>query len=158
MKKVLKIIAWILFSILILGIIILWSIYIIDKENIKVDEYNFNQLNFVNNIIINDEIYNKRFRNIGDFNKIYKSNIMPIKNCYFINDFNWNEKYIFWFKLESLLYRIKYKNSFIVYPKYDLPKSKNSFWLWRGKIDDNTDYNYLDFIDHISNPCDEDYL
>lgn len=138
--------------------ILTFYVFIIDKENIEIDKYNFEQLEIVDNTIMNDEKYEYSFRKLWQFNKTYNTNIQPIKNCYFISDFNWDEKYIFWFKLESLLYRIKYKSTYIAYPSYQQPESKNIFWFWWSAINDNTDYNFIKFIEHISNPCDEDYL
>lgn len=156
MKKWYKIVSWIVWIILLCLSIGAFYVFIIDKENIEIDRYNFEQLEIVDNIIMNDKKYDYAFRDIGEFNKIYKTKIQPIKNCYYIDKYNGDEKYLFWFKLESLLYKIKYKNSYIAYPKYDLPVK--TIRLNKPSKLDHLDRNYFNFIEHISNPCDEDYL
>jgi hypothetical protein len=105
---------------------------------------------------MNDEKYDVYFDTIWRLNSRYKINIKPIKNCYYINKYNGDEKYLFGFKLESLLYKIKYKNSYIAYPKYDLPVQ--TIRLNKPSKLDHLDRNYFNFIEHISNPCDKDYL
>jgi hypothetical protein len=108
----------------------------------------------VDEIIMNDEKYEYLFSDLWDFNQIYNSNIKPVKNCYYINNDNGDEKYLFWFKLESLLYKIKYLNTYIAYPSYDLSKSLYCGW---GK-DCKDDLDFYSFEKIISNPCNGDYL
>jgi hypothetical protein len=158
MKKKCKIISWIVWILMLCLWILTYYIFVIDKENIEIDKYNFEQLEIVDNTIMNDEKYNKWFRDIWAFNKIYKTNIKPIKNCYYISHRNWDEKYLFGFKLESLLYKIRYMSGYIAYPKYDLPERVVRMWLRWHNVKESWDLNYSDFIEHISNPCDEDYL
>jgi hypothetical protein len=42
----------------------LYYIFIIDKENIEIDEYNFGQLKIVDEIIMNDEKYEYLFSDL----------------------------------------------------------------------------------------------
>ena len=75
--------------------------YIFEQDKITIDKYNFSQLEKSKPIL--DSIYReaKRFYSLKEFNDIYDANIKPIKDCYYVSNSNWNEKYIFWFKLES---------------------------------------------------------
>jgi hypothetical protein len=54
--------------------------------------------------------------------------IKPIKNCYYVSNGNKWDKFIFWFKLESVFYKLKYKKEYYAYPKYDIPVSINCIW------------------------------
>ena len=78
MNKIFKIIIRIivLFVVFIIGI--LWYSLIFEKESIKIDEYNFNQLKIVDEIIKNDQKYDHGFRDLWAFNELYGSNIEPI--------------------------------------------------------------------------------
>lgn len=91
------------------------------------------------------------FHSIGEFNKKYKTNITPIKNCYFISTYNWNKPYIFWFKLESLIYKFVYFWSNYAYPSYSKPIEQFCFWVWPNGWCTLT--TKKPFIDLISNPC-----
>jgi hypothetical protein len=87
-KNIFKVITWLLLVVILTITWILWYSLIFEKESIKIDEYNFNQLESVDKIIMNDQKYDYVFKNLWDFNKIYNSNIKPIKNCYYINNYN----------------------------------------------------------------------
>ena len=97
----------------------------IEKRNIAIDEYNFKQLQKVKQLINKKKL---KFKNLDDFNNKYNVNIKPIKNCYYISSDNWNEKFIFWFALESKKYREKYGKYNYIYPKYDIPEDILCTW------------------------------
>ena len=102
--------------------------YIFEQDKITIDKYNFSQLEKSKPIL--DSIYReaKRFYSLKEFNDIYDANIKPIKDCYYVSNSNWNEKYIFWFKLESLIYKfIKFWENY-AYPKYYLPTDYACTW------------------------------
>ena len=87
--------------------LILISLFLINEVyNVYVDIYNFKQLEKVK-IILNSINKSIHFSSLNDFNSTYNSNITPIKNCYYLSDYNWKENYIFWFKLESYIYMVQ---------------------------------------------------
>ena len=67
-----------------------------EKQNILIDAYNFEQLEKVKLLAETTTIFDKKFANtnILKFNKMFKQNIQPKKNCYYIWWANWPEKYI----------------------------------------------------------------
>jgi hypothetical protein len=124
MKKELQIILWILFFIIVFTVWKYWydyykyerNITIEEQEKRKIDEYNFEQLEKVKDVLRWKFKY--KIRNLSEFNKKYDQNITPIKNCYFLWDRNWYLEegewwwgYIFWFELYSDKYIEKYCNS-----------------------------------------------
>lgn len=123
---------------------------IIDYKNIYVDMYNFWQLNKAKPYLESIDENTKDFSNLKKFNEIYNADIQPIKNCYYTSNSNWNEKYIFWFKLESYIYIYIYKKNYISFPKYSLPIGKFCGW-WPCVDDINKDI----FERITSNPCRE---
>ncbi len=136
-------------KILVIILTILLSLFIINEiKNIYIDMYNFKQLEKAKVILDKISKDDYKFYTLDKFNKKYNADMQPIKNCYYVSNDNWNEQYIFWFKLESLLYKIKYKKSYFTYPKYDIPYS-SSCVMWWGCI--NISQNI--FIRTISNPC-----
>ena len=158
MKKNTKNYLKILFTVLI--ILIIWAVIRyeiqqeklkqeaikIEQENIKIDEYNFQQLEKAKPVLENIPEDAKVFYWLKEFNSIYKANIQPIKNCYFVGLKNWKEKYIFWFKLESKKYISQYRTEYFAYPKYDIPVDEICTWHC---YDANRPYfEYL-----ISHPC-----
>lgn len=95
-----------------------------EQENIKIDEYNFEQLEKVKRILdwLNNNSYT--FDNLKEFNEKFNQNIEPIKNCYILSNesnfyldstIKWD--YIFWFKFYSDTYIKKYNEEFYVYPE-----------------------------------------
>ena len=138
MKKNIKITIWI---ILLIIIWVGWKYYYNyynnqkvlaqeEQENIKIDEYNFEQLEKVKNILKNLKRTDTKFSSLKEFNSIYNSNIEPIKNCYYIKNYENKERvlYSFWFRLESNKYIQKYWDKNYMYPKYDLPIYKICVW------------------------------
>ena len=171
MKKNIKITIWIIL------LIILWVVWKYsynyynnqkvlaqeEQENIKIDEYNFEQLEKVKNILDWLDKNSYSFENLKEFNEKFNENIEPIKNCYFLSDRNsyfenlkWWWGYIFGFKLYSDKYQKElweqYLNhlSYYTYPKYDLPSSYICDW-W------NCDWDIIfgSLIKTISNPCED---
>jgi len=130
-----------------------------ELENQKIDEYNFEQLEKVKVILKNLNRNDKKFSSLSEFNKIYKVDIKPIKNCYYINKYNNKDRvlYDFWYILYSKKYKKLYWNddnswySYYIYPKYDLPIEK--FCWWGSQCED---INKRIFIKTISNPCKEE--
>ncbi len=95
-----------------------------EQENIKIDEYNFEQLEQVKSILNSQSKNIHTFKNINEFNKNYNVDIRPIKNCYILANkdniyLNLENKsdYIFLFNLYSKKYRKIYKNLYYVYPE-----------------------------------------
>lgn len=119
---------------------------------IGVDKYNFRQLEKVK-IDLKDNETKTRFIDVVDFNNQFNEDIRSLKNCYYLSSDNWTEPYIFWFKIESLVYQYIYWTQYFSYPKYDLPISELCFWV--GRIDGGScdDVNKARFLRTISNPC-----
>lgn len=153
---------------------IIWIIYVYneykveemitpeEQAKIEIDEYNFEQLDKVKNILDWLDKNSYGFENLKEFNEKFNENIESIKNCYFLSDKNryfetksrniekWKWWYIFWFKLESDKYIKKYWDKNYAYPKYDLPVFKLCFWVWDWWCYDD---NKQTFIKTISKPC-----
>ncbi len=128
--------------------IIIFAFIIRESYLTYVDYYNFNELEKAKIILEKIPENTDKFYTLKEFNEKYNANIKPIKNCYDISNYNWNEKYIFWFKLESLLYINMYWTKYYTYPKYNAPYI-NICESWVGCYDRNKEI----FIKTISNPC-----
>lgn len=144
-----KLFKWIIWSLLIIWLFHEWySIYI--------DSYNFWQLEKAKPIL--DTIEYEKIEWFGllkKFNYIYDANIIPIKNCYYVSSFNGNESYIFWFQLESIIYKTIYWTKNYAYPKYDKPLSRMCMW-WAWPFNGAwwcRDMSRIWFEEIISNPC-----
>lgn len=99
-----------------------------EEEKIKIDEYNFEQLEKAKPFLEKlPKDINKLFT-IKEFNEIFYTDIAPVKNCYYISNYNWSENYIFWFQLESEKYRELYWNEYYAYPKYDIEEMQICTW------------------------------
>jgi hypothetical protein len=132
----------------IIFILLLWLFILREIYTINIDIYNFKQLEKAKIILKDLPKESDKFYWLKEFNEKYGANIKPIKNCYDISNDNWKYPYIFWFKLESILYKIKYSNIFYSYPKYDFEVVNNCIiWGWCFDI------NYELFSKTISNPC-----
>jgi len=129
---------------------IFFSDYIKEIKNIKIDNYNFGQLEKVKPILESISKNDETFYSLREFNQIYNTDIGPIKNCYYVSNSNWNEKYIFWFQLESQKYIKQYWIKYFVYPKYDLPKDCVYLWMWNqlAWCPDKTKDKFEDIISH----------
>lgn len=131
---------------------ILWLFWLIlvliESYNIFIDFYNFSQLKKAKPILESLTWDVKTFYGVNDFNKIYDAWINPIKNCYAINNNNWKERYLFWFQLESFIFKKIYWVSEYSYPSYDMPFVSACFWTCY-------DQNLKWFELTISNPCDK---
>lgn len=138
---------WIIFLYL---LVIAYS-NIFERDKLAIDEYNFEQLNKVKPILETISKKSRKFNTLKEFNDIYKTGIKPKKNCYYIRNYNGDYSYIFWFQIESIMYRLLYFWRNYAYPKYDLQYSRICVWgLWC--YDDNMDwYEYI-----ISHPCEDD--
>lgn len=145
--------------ILILMIWYILNILMYENEKIKIDKYNFEQLYTFQSIVNKHDFWKnitsfedvkllKKFNSLKEFNSMFNSNITPIKNCYYVSSNNWSYKYIFWFKLESLTYKIKYMSNEYIYPKFDW----NNYCTWWCPRNNPIKYN-LEKI--ISYPCEE---
>ena len=89
-------------------LILLWMIMANEFYGIYIDNYNFGQLEKAKIILEQVPRNASKFYSLKEFNARYNGSIKPIKNCYFISNQNWKYSYIFWFKLESLTYRLIY--------------------------------------------------
>lgn len=151
MSLIKKVIIWIiLFVIMFYTWIFLYS-YMFESDKLAIDRYNFWQLGKVK-IILSKQNDIKVFFSIKDFNDIYKSDIKTIKNCYYITSVNWDKPYIFWFQLESLIYKFIYFWKNYAYPSYSIPTERFCLGVWVN----NGRCFYTSkqpFIDTISNPC-----
>jgi len=99
-KKIIKltnknqIIKFISFLVTLLIIIIITYILVAiysftyEKDKIAIDRYNFEQRDKVKIIIDNDKYYNIMFGSVKTFNRVYNSDIKPIKNCYYLSHSN----------------------------------------------------------------------
>lgn len=147
------------FSLLILMsciyLIVFWYSYIFEQDKLTIDRYNFEQLEKAKPILAQIPEDTRKFRTLKEFNDIYKANIKPIKNCYYVRNYNWDMPYIFWFQLESLISKFVYFWNYYAYPKYNLPYNQVCFWgpgWWGiGCYDNNKDL--FEWI--ITKPCKE---
>lgn len=127
--------------------------FVFEQDKIAIDRYNFEQLNKSKQTL--DKVKTSdRFDNLKEFNNLYGTGIKPIKNCYYLTGNNWNYPYLFWFQLESLLYKLLYMSTDYSYPGYDLLKYRICMWDWTATwwscIED---FKYNKFKRIISNPC-----
>lgn len=150
-KQKLKKVLWYVVA-FVIWIYVSGTIYslIFEQDKLAIDNYNFEQLEKVKNTLNNLQNFKYNFENLKDFNNKYNQTIKPIKNCYFMQSHNWNYLYIFWFKLESLIYKLRYVSINYVYPKYNL--SYDNFCDgWKTCID----WNLSDFKYTISHSCED---
>lgn len=127
-----------------------WKLWKDEQDNIKIDEYNFTQLEKAKSILENTPTNTKKFYSLREFNEQYKADIQPMKNCYYVSSNNGSEKYIFWFMLESQKYKKVFWTEEYAFPKYNLPTWRNCFWMWWNP--ECLNYKTF-FIETISNPC-----
>lgn len=137
MKKIFKLLTK---KNILMGIFITFIIF--EIINTRTDIYNFNQLEKAKIILNKIPKEDYKFFTLKKFNSKYNAEIKPTKNCYYVSNDNWNQPYIFWFKLESIIYRLRYLNIYYAYPKYDIPVHKIPGMGW--------DENYQDFRYTIS--------
>jgi hypothetical protein len=128
--------------------LLIFSIFItLEIINISTDIYNFRQLTKVNNILKSQRI--EKFDWLKAFNSKYSQNIKPLPfgKCFYVNSFNWTEKYIFWFRIESNIFEYFLKQKYYFYPAYNVPVFQVCDDGWCEDI------NYRDIINIISSPC-----
>ena len=138
-------------------IVILMLLWFILRESyaVYVDIYNFRQLEKAKPYLETIIPKSKYSYNIKEFNEnysIYGINIKPIKNCYYIDTYNWTEPYIFWFKLYSYIYKRKYNEEYYIYPE----SKYNLVWKWLCREYGwvcGADLFFWYFKETISNPC-----
>lgn len=153
-KLIKKITVWIL--LLFVSSFILVAIYsfTFEQDKIAIDRYNFGQLEKVKLVLKNVPEKEMEFYSLKTFNELYKTNITTIKNCYYLDDDNWNKPYIFWFQLESMIYKFIHFWKNYAYPSYSIPIEQYCLWehsnwaVW-GCYDSDKQ----PFIDKISKPC-----
>jgi len=138
-------------------VVLLWLFILRELYALYVDMYNFRQLEKAKIILEKIPEKDRKFYTLYDFNKRYWENINPIKNCYEMSNDNWKYPYIFWFKLESIIWILIYRKLYYTYPWYDLPINKMCAWISLWKPSKNQwcieNFLYRDFIETISNPC-----
>lgn len=118
-----------------------------EQEKIKIDEYNFGQLEKIKEAFVLNSGWKRKIDSLGYFVFEYGINIVPIKNCYYVSNSNWKYDFIIWFKLESDKYIKKNWSEYYAYPKYDI--ETNKICIWRCDIDANRQR----FETLVSNPC-----
>ena len=123
--------------------------FIFEQDKLAIDRYNFAQLEKAKPILESIPTNARKFYTLKEFNEQYKADIKQMKNCYYVSNDNWNQRYIFWFQLEALITKMIYlKKSFYSYLKYDLPYSEICI-TWKWCYD-----HYWDHFRHvISNSC-----
>lgn len=158
-KNVLVTLIWfLLLVILFLLINLFFSDKIEEFKNVRIDEYNFKQLEKAKVILNNIPQDSKKFYSLNEFNELYDINIKPTKNCYYVSNSNGKENYIFWFKLESQEYKNKLWEEYYAYPKYDLPYDESCFpseIIWFPGEWVCMDMRKERFLGTISNPCND---
>lgn len=138
--------------------LILWIFIIHQSYAVYIDIYNFRKLEQVKSVLNKPENLIE-FSGLKDFNNKFKQDIQPIKWCYVISKDNGNEPYIFWFKLESLIYihiygdktdKNFYNKEYFSYPSYDIPEEIFCTWICY-------DFVRTHFEGLISRSCDSKY-
>ena len=132
---------------------ILWIFILLEGYHIFVDTYNFKQLEKAKPILESIPLDAKTFYSLEEFNDEYNAEIKPIKDCYFVSNYNWNEDYIFGFKIHSLLYMYIYWKNIYSYPRYDISVYNICTWwlLWTDHW--CQDINQTQFENIIWNSC-----
>jgi hypothetical protein len=157
LRVVIKILLWILWLIILGFISLVIYSFTYEKEKIEIDRYNFEQLEKAKPYLETIDENTEDFYFLPDFNEKFNIDIKPIKNCYYVRSTNGEYQYIFWFKLESLLYKKIYWTEFYAYPEYDVP----SYYTWHvfpnQTVDKsmNPDVKRRAFEYIISNPCED---
>jgi len=136
----------------------LWTFtysYLFEKEKITIDNYNFKQFEKIKIFLKDKRKGTFKFDDLKNFNEKYKLEIKPIKNCYYLSSYNWDEKFLFWFQIESLFYKIIHFWKNYAYPKYDIPSKRICTGMvvdWTvGECYNDNRYNHFKAV--ISNPC-----
>ena len=130
-----------------------------EQENIKIDEYNFTQLEKFESALINIQDEDNKVMSLEDFNETFNEDIDPVQNCYYISttDIYWWEEdiekeYIFSTLLHSNKYKKIYGKDYFIYPESVSNKIEESLcgpWGWVC----SSDMIFEWMIDVISNPC-----
>lgn len=137
----------------IVGFLLSFPFLKIEIENFKIDQYNFEQLEKVKTVFQDRSEDVRTFNSIEEFNWQYNAWIEPIKNCYYISNNNWKYSYIFWFRIESITYKIRYFDRYYAYPEYDLPIKR--LYMWFSKFSPPIDRIRANFERVIENPCEK---
>lgn len=119
-----------------------------EQEKIRIDEYNFQQIEKIKEAFESNSENKKDINSLWYFVFEYGIDIVPIKNCYYVSNFNWKYNYIIWFKLESDKYIKKYWTEYYAYPDYDIEPMNICDW----HSCDN-DMNRYEFEWVVNNPC-----
>ncbi|MDD3793231.1 MAG: hypothetical protein PHI37_00260 [Candidatus Gracilibacteria bacterium] len=144
-EKIKKIVKLINIKVFKIGFLILLILFIVrEGYGIYIDNYNFKQLEKAKPILETIKEGDERFFSLNEFNERYGADIKPIKNCYYVSNYNGEEKYIFGFKLESLFNMFIYKHNYFAYPRYNIPYEKRLYY---------DDYNLFIFEEVISKLC-----
>lgn len=159
-RIIIKFFIWFLLLLILSFILVAIYSFTFEKDKIDIDRYNFKQLEKVKIILKDYKKEDSYFNNVKQFNEIYNTDIRPIKNCYDISNYNWKFSYIFWFKLESLIYIYIYGTDYYAYPKYDIPYQNLCLWFFPHWTESTSswgcfDWNRRAFENIISEPCKE---
>ncbi|MDD2907319.1 MAG: hypothetical protein PHH98_01630 [Candidatus Gracilibacteria bacterium] len=152
-QKIIKGLKYIIIPIISFYLVIGIYSFIFEQDKIKIDRYNFGQLEKAKSILKNISEDKIEFYSFNNFNEKYNSDITPIKNCYAFSDSNGDKPYIFGFQLESLIYKFINFGKNYAYPSYNRPN--NTICLGKylnGSVGGCTNSRDA-FIETISNPC-----
>ncbi len=163
MKTIYKVI------IAILILVLIWEYYyFVERKAIEIDRYNFQQLEKAKKVVKNLKWEQKlyRARGLKDFNYQFDTDIEPLdkRYCYYVyydyDKENNKPVFEFWFKLHSLLYKLKYLSLNYAYPKLikkEWPSEecerqvKTSVWYtW---VPACFGWYYYRYLRIINNPC-----
>ncbi len=174
-KKKIKIILVVVLLVLIILVVAWYKYYQYDKENLKIDYYNFQQLEKVKKVIENIPENKKtyRVRNLKQLNSKFKADIEPLdkRYCYYVyyqfDKENNKPVFGFWFKLHSLLYKLRYWWEYYKYPnwihksepseqcKKEMEISSKLWWYrWMPACAWLNVYYYR-YMEAVNNPCEK---
>ncbi|MDD3646028.1 MAG: hypothetical protein PHH06_01315 [Candidatus Gracilibacteria bacterium] len=130
-----------------------------ETENIKIDEYNFSQLEKVKSVLDGLDKDSYGFNGLKEFNEKFVQDIKPLKNCFDISNTNrfWGENksgggYVFGFKLYSKEYKKQYEKDYYIYPSSVYNSIEEGLCSKHGGVC-YRDILFEGFIETISNPC-----
>ncbi len=156
----------------ILILVLIWEYYyFVERKAIEIDRYNFQQLEkakkVIENIPKNKKTY--RVRNLKQLNSKFKADIEPLDkrycyDVYYDTNPTWPwYVFTFWFKLHSLLYKLRYWWEYYIYPWWIITEPETteeckkemelSKWRYTGMPACVWWDYYYDYMEAVNNPC-----
>ena len=158
----------------ILILVLIWEYYyFVERKAIEIDRYNFQQLEkakkVIENIPENKKTY--RVRNLKQLNSKFKADIEPLDkrycyDVYYDTNPTWPwYVFTFWFKLHSLLYKLRYWWEYYKYPnwihksepseqcKKEMEISSKLWWYRWMPACAWLNYYYYRYMRIVNNPC-----